>query len=175
MSDIVFEPSPADRDRGGVATPADRRAHGRARVLNLVGLVSPIANLGMTRTAPADLRWFGVGAGVLLCGAAVMAWRSGHVATAASLAALHLALVLAGLVNPRLPEIAGRAWIAFGRGVGHLMSYPIFAALYFLVLTPTAVLVRLFSGDPLKRSAPRADSYWTERAAMPRERFERQF
>lgn len=173
MSDIVFEPGAADRGAG--ALPADRRALAGARLLNLAGLVSPVANLGMTRTAPADLRWFGVGAGVLLCGAATVAWRGGHVATAASLIALHLALVLAGLVNPLLPEIAGRAWIALGRALGHAMSYPIFAALYFLVLTPTAVLVRLFSGDPLRRSAPRAGTYWVEREAMPRDRFERQF
>lgn len=173
MNDIVIDRSDATTRALPAAGPAI--GPGGARVLNLAGLVSPVANLGMTRTAPADLRWFGVGAGVVLCGGAAVAWRGGHETAAAILVAAHYALVLTGLLNPHIPEAVGRAWTSFGHALGKVMSYPIFAALYFLVLTPTALLVRLFSGDPLKRRAPRAESYWVDRKASPRERFERQF
>lgn len=171
MSDIVIDDTGAATPRTAACGLVARRA----RVMNLAGLVSPIANLGMTRTAPPDLRWFGVGAGVVLCGAAAVAWSGGHATSAAVLVAAHYALVLTGLVNPQIPEVVGHAWTSFGHAVGHVMSYPIFAALYYLVLTPTALLVRLFSGDPLKRRAPRAESYWVDRKPSPRERFDRQF
>ena len=147
----------------------------RARVENLLGLVTPISNLGMRRLAPPDLRWFGVGAGVVLWGLTLYASRRGNLWLAGAAAALHFALVLAGLVNPRLPEVPGRLWIRFGMAMGKVMAYPLFGVLYFLVVAPTAVLVRMFVGDPLKRKAPKQDTYWQDRKPGTKERFERQF
>jgi hypothetical protein len=49
---------------------------------------------------------------------------------------------------------------------------------YFLVITPSAWLKRLFGGRPLPvRPNPKVSSYWTEReeAAQPRERFLKRF
>jgi hypothetical protein len=58
------------------------------------------------------------------------------------------------------------------------MTWPIFAALYYLVVTPLAILVRVFKGDPLARTpdprTPHPDTYWIQRAPVARERFERQ-
>jgi saxitoxin biosynthesis operon SxtJ-like protein len=162
----------AERAAAPAATAADLR---RARAANLLGLVTPLANLGMLRLAPPDLRWFGVGAGCVLTGAAALAWCKGHFVLAVCAAAAHVALVLAGLVNPRLPEVPGRLWIGFGTLLGKVVAVPLFAALYFLVVSPTAVLVRLCAGDPLKRKAPPQESYWIDRDPVPPERFERQF
>lgn len=172
MSDTVVERLPAAHAEGGGATS---EAIARARLLNLLGLVTPVANLGMTRTAPPDLRWFGVGAGVVLLGAAFLAHRGGHVTVAVSFAAAHAALVLIGLVNPRLPELPGRWWTRFGETIGKLMAYPIFAFIYYVAVTPTALLVRLFGTDPLRRKAPPQGSYWVARKPVPKEQFERQF
>jgi hypothetical protein len=167
----TFVPAP-ERETAPEAAPADL---GRARVLNLLGLVTPLANLGMLRVAPPDLRWFGVGAGVVLSAFAALSWWRGNLWLAGAAAAAHVALVLIGLVNPRLPEVPGRLWIGFGMALGKVMTVPLFAILYFLVVTPTAMLVRLFVGDPLKRRAPPQASYWIDRAPVPPERFERQF
>lgn len=176
MSDTTFEPSAHDPGAGCDDTRRDDAASlASARKLNLLGLVTPVANLGMIRTAPRDVRWFGVGAGVVLLALAAWAWHRGHAAVAVVALAAHAALVLAGLVNPRFPELPGRAWIRFGLLLGHVMSYPIFALLYWLAVTPMALLVRLFGSDPLRRRAPPAESYWIVREPAPKERFERQF
>lgn len=171
MSDILVPEAPKEN-----LAPADAAAaSGRARAWNLLGLVTPVANLGMRLTAPAELRWFGVGAGVILLGAAVWCWRAGHAGTATALAGAHVLLVLAGLVNPRFPEIPGALWIWFGKALGRWMAYPIFALLYFAVVTPTALLVRILGKDPIGRRAAPAESYWIRRDPAPKERFERQF
>lgn len=163
-------------DSAAAADGPDAATVRRARLFNLPGIVVPfLANFGMRLTAPPELRWFGVGAGVVLSGAALWAWSRGNLWIAATCAAAHAGLVLTGLVHPRLPELPGRAWIAFGKGLGRWMAYPIFALLYFVAVTPTALLVRLFGKDPLARRAPPASSYWVQRKPAPKERFERQF
>jgi len=172
MSDTVVERLPS---RDAASGEPSREDLSRARVMNLLGLVTPIANLGMTRTAPRDLRWIGVGAGIVLWVAAWLAWRAGHVTLAASFAAAHFALVLVGLVNPRLPEGPARLWTKFGETLGKVMVFPIFGLLYYLVVTPTALLVRLFGTDPLRRKAPPQESYWIVREPAAKERFERMF
>ena len=170
MSDVTI---PKDRVADGPRV-ADADL-GRARLENLLGLVTPVANLGMRHTAARELRWFGVGAGVVLLAATWVLGRQGRLELAGAAAAAHAALVLAGLVNPRFPEAAGRLWLRFGETLGRWMAVPIFALLYFLAVTPTALLVRLLGKDPLRRSAPRAESYWVKRHPAPPERFERQF
>lgn len=171
MSDTTFEPAAHAPDTGR----DDATSVAAARKLNLLGLATPAANLGMLRTAPRDLRWFGVGAGVVLLALAAFAWTRGHAAVAVCAAAAHAALVLAGLVNPRFPELPGRAWIGFGLLLGRFMSWPIFALLYWVAVTPMALLVRLFGADPLRRRAAPAESWWIVREPSPKERFERQF
>jgi hypothetical protein len=156
--------------------PAPTRAElARARLLNLLGLVSPVANLGLVRLAPPDLRWFGVGAGVVCAGVAVWAHLTGRPTVLWAALGLHYALVLLGLAHPRLVEWPGRAWIAFGRLLGRVMIYPIFALIYYLAVTPTALAMRVCGKDPLRRRAPPEGSYWVKRKPVGRERYHRQF
>jgi hypothetical protein len=147
----------------------------RARAWNLLGLCTPFANLGMLLTAPRELRWFGTGTGVLLLGTAAWAWLSGHAGTAVVATAIHILLVLVGLLNPHLPEVPGSLWLRLGATLGRWATLPIFALLWFGVVTPTALLVRIFGRDPLARHGPRRDSYWIPRMPSPPERFERQY
>jgi hypothetical protein len=54
----------------------------------------------------------------------------------------------------------------------------VLALAYFLVITPSAWLKRLFGGRPLPvRPDPKASSYWVERdeGAQPNERFLKRF
>jgi hypothetical protein len=113
--------------------------------------------------------------GVFLVLAAVGAWR-GRSYQALVFGGLGTFLVLAGLIMPgRLGPIV-RAWL----GLGHLLSRvttPVFLGLvYFLVLTPVGLLMRLFGRQPLDRPA-RASSWWVSRALDARQRtdMERQF
>lgn len=148
----------------------------RARVENVAGLVVPfLANNGMRHVAPRRLRWFGVGAGVVLTTVAVASHLRGRTDVALAAAAVHGALVVAGIADPRLPEYPARAWLAFGALLGRVVSWPVFAVFYFVVVTPTALLVRLVGKDPLGRDEPRAKSYWRRREPGRPGRHERQF
>ncbi len=146
-----------------------------ARGINLFGLVSPAANLGMLRVARKGRRWWGLGAGVVCFLAGLYAYGR-HVPwlmwTAGS---VHYALVLVGMLDPRWVVPIADAWAGFGRLVGKVMAYPIFGVLYFLVVTPTALVLRAMGKDPLARRAPPSESYWSPHEPTPRERYERQF
>lgn len=48
--------------------------------------------------------------------------------------------------------------------IGLVMSYLILGVIYYLVITPTGLILRLFGHDPLaRRFDPDRESYWTER------------
>lgn len=48
--------------------------------------------------------------------------------------------------------------------IGLVMSYLILAVIYYLVITPTGLMLRLFGHDPLSRRFDRQrESYWTAR------------
>jgi len=74
-----------------------------------------------------------------------------------------LFLLLAVLV-PRVLAPANRLWTKFGLLLHHIVSPLALGVLFFLVVTPTGLLMRLFGKDPLRlRFDPAADSYWIKR------------
>ncbi len=175
------DPSSTERQIGLPALVADAASEPTSsdlnggRLLNLIGLVSPVANVAMLKLAPRELRWFGIGAGIVL-------WAAGGWGRVADVEwalrgsfGLHYVLVVLGLLHPRWPERVGRAWIGFGMLLGKIVAVPLFAALFYLVVTPTALLVRLSGRDPLRRKAEPDESYWQEHKPPGPERFERQF
>jgi hypothetical protein len=146
-----------------------------ARFINLFGLLTPAANLGLLWVGPRDQRWFGLFVG-LLCGAAMTygRWR-GMPWLFWTAAYVHYAFVLFGLVNPLWVARIGVLWSRFGMLIGKVMAYPIFTVIYVLVVTPTSLLVRVFGKDPLGRKDPPAETYWTPHKPTPKESYERQF
>ena len=74
-----------------------------------------------------------------------------------------LFLLLAALV-PQILAPANRLWTKFGMLLHHIVSPVALGVLFFLVVTPTGLLMRLFGKDPLRlRFDPAADSYWIKR------------
>ena len=74
-----------------------------------------------------------------------------------------LFLLLAALV-PQVLAPANRLWTKFGMLLHHIVSPVALGILFFLVVTPTGLLMRLFGKDPLRlRFDPAADSYWIKR------------
>ena len=85
-------------------------------------------------------------------------------------------LLLVGLVVPRLAVPFHDAWMKLAHALGWINSRVLLGLLYYGVLTPLGVLMRLFGRDPLRRRKAAA-SYWVSRA-RPRqdhEQFERLF
>lgn len=61
--------------------------------------------------------------------------------------------------------------------IGFVISHVVIALVYYVVLTPAGLLLRLFKGDPLKRAwDPAVESYWIKRPPEATvERYFRQF
>jgi hypothetical protein len=72
-------------------------------------------------------------------------------------------LLLAALV-PQVLAPANRLWTKFGMLLHNIVSPIALGILFFLVVTPSALLMKLFGKDPLRlRFDPAVDSYWIKR------------
>ena len=74
---------------------------------------------------------------------------------------------LLGIVAPMLLKPFERVWLALGDRLGWINTRIILTALFYAVVTPAGLLMRLFR-DPLDRDfiETRA-SYWNRRSATP--------
>lgn len=83
------------------------------------------------------------------------------------LAAAAIVALLAALF-PRLLRWPNLAWQRLGHLLERIVSPIILAAVFVLVMTPIAVIMRLARRDPLRRRLDRgADSYWIARESQP--------
>lgn len=100
-----------------------------------------------------------------------------RLATAASLAALGVLSLVLGLVAPRANRLlyVGLSLLAFP--IGFVLSYVIMGALYFLIIGPIAIVLRIAGRDPMSRARdPQAASYWTPaRPARDKESYFHQY
>jgi hypothetical protein len=115
-----------------------------------------------------------VGAAFLVL-AGISRWR-GHDTAPLFLAAVGAALVAAGAVIPATLGPVHRGWMRVGLALSKVTT-PLFMGLvYFVVLTPTALMMRILGKNPLRpRSA--GGGFWVsrERAPAREESMKRQF
>lgn len=78
--------------------------------------------------------------------------------------AVSAAFLAVGLVRPALLGPLNRVWFRFGLLLNRVVSPVVMGLLFFLTVTPTALLMRAVGKDPLRlRRAPRQPSYWIAR------------
>lgn len=126
--------------------------------------------------SPAEGRRFGLTLGMAFLALASLLWLRGHAEAASLAGALGVALVLAGLLLPARLGPAHRAWMGFAAALSRVTT-PLFLGLvYFVVVTPLALLRRHLGGNPLRR-AQGAASRWVarDRPRGPPGDMERQF
>ena len=81
-----------------------------------------------------------------------------------ALAAAAVFLVLA-IAAPRLLRPLNRLWHRFGLLLARFMNLLVLGLLFYFVITPMGLIMRMAGKDPLRlRWRPEADSYWIERA-----------
>jgi hypothetical protein len=69
-------------------------------------------------------------------------------------------LVVLGTLLPKLLRWPNRGWLVLGEALSKVMTTLILGIVYFVVLTPIGLVLRLRGWDPLqRRTAPQA-SYW---------------
>ena len=115
------------------------------------------------RLTPSEGRKFGllVGAAFLLVG--VLLWRRTHVTAAWVTTGLAVALIAGGLAVPAHLGPVYRTWMALARVISKVTTPVFMSVLFFVVLTPAGLLVRLFGHRPLTR-ARGGPTYWQGRA-----------
>ena len=72
--------------------------------------------------------------------------------------------LILGLLNSKLLSPLNNLWIKFGEILGKIIAPIVMAAVYFLILTPISLLVRLFGKDLIKmKFNNNIKSYWIKR------------
>ncbi len=130
-----------------------------------------------SRLSPKELRRFGVTVAIplaLLAGLGV--WR-GHTILPAALGGLAAVLGGLALVAPGLLGPVQKVWMAGAHALGWFNTRVLLGLVYFLVMTPTGVVMRLIGRDPLDRRLKDRPTYWIERKqhADPRGSMEHRF
>jgi len=75
-----------------------------------------------------------------------------------------LIFLILGLVNSKILTPLNKAWMKFGELLGKIIAPIVMAGVYFIVLTPISIIVRLFGKDLLKvKFSDKSKSYWIKR------------
>ena len=65
-----------------------------------------------------------------------------------------------GLINSKLLTPLNKLWFKFGILLGNIISPIVMGIVFFLVVTPTGLVMRIFRKDILKLKKNSRDSYW---------------
>src|SRR5689334_2537869 len=85
----------------------------------------------------------------------------GKFATAAYvLSAAGSALILCGLIVPRLLTVPRKLWMKLAEVLSYISSRIILGVVFFLVLTPIGLVKRAMGWDPLQRRSGSRDTFW---------------
>lgn len=93
------------------------------------------------------------------------------------LGGLALMLFLVAVCSPYLTERFNQGWMALAKALGYVNSRIMLSLVYYLVLTPFGIILRLRGHDTLCRRAQQRESYWIPRQTprQPTSGFERSF
>ena len=108
----------------------------------------------------------------------LMVWyRTGGLATALTIWGAALTVAVLGFLFPKFMRLVylGMSYLAFP--IGWVVSHVLLAVIYYLVVTPTALVLKILGHDPLERKADRSRrSYWVRcQQAETSSRYFRQF
>ena len=74
-----------------------------------------------------------------------------------------LSFLVLGLINSRVLTPLNRMWFKFGMFLGKFVSPIIMGLVFFIVVTPTGLIMRAFKKDLLNLKKKDSKSYWIKR------------
>ena len=78
--------------------------------------------------------------------------------------AISLIFLILGLINSKLLSPFNKFWIKLGVILGNIIAPIVMALVYFVILTPVSLIVRLFGKDLLAlRFLKKKETYWITR------------
>ena len=87
---------------------------------------------------------------------------------------LSLIFLVLGLINSNILKPLNVLWFKFGLFLGKIVSPLILGFIFFIVVTPTGILVRFFKKDLLNLKFHSKKSYWIEKSG-PKSKMKNQF
>ena len=102
-------------------------------------------------------------------------YRGKFVTAAYVLSAAGFALVLSGLVLPRLLIVPRKLWMKLAEAMSYVSSRIILAIVFFLVLTPIGLVKRAMGWDPLQRRSASRDTFWQPYPERPPRHYEKMY
>lgn len=130
------------------------------------------------KETPNDLRKFGITIGIVLLIIAAILFLNEKGTTLWFIIAGTL-LILTGLVYPNILKPFNKVWMGLAVILGFVMSRVILSFLFFLVLTPTALIAKIAGKKflDIKMNNNNSGSYWIKRTntQFSTEKYEKQF
>ena len=87
---------------------------------------------------------------------------------------ISLIFLFLGLINSKLLTPLNKIWFKFGILLGKIISPIVMGLVFFFVVTPTGILMRLFQKDLLNLKFNKKKSYWIEKTG-PKSKMKNQF
>ena len=77
---------------------------------------------------------------------------------------ISLIFMILGLINSKLLTLLNKIWYKFGLFLGKIVSPFVMGLIFFLVVTPTSLLLKLFNKDILNiKKKQNTKSYWIKK------------
>ena len=76
---------------------------------------------------------------------------------------ISIIFLLLGLINSTLLTPLNKLWFKFGILLGNIISPIIMGIIFFFVVTPTGLLMRIFKKDPLNLKKNNSNTYWIDK------------
>jgi hypothetical protein len=111
---------------------------------------------------PSD-RKFGFFFSLVFVGFAVYARRAALPLAVIGLGAIAVAFAVLAQVNPRKLHALNRIWFELGILIGRVVSPIVLGLIFFTLITPVSVIMRLFGRDALRIKHRQASTYWLKR------------
>ena len=71
-----------------------------------------------------------------------------------------------GIINSKLLTPLNKIWFKFGIMLGHIVSPVIMSLIFFMVVTPIAVLLKILGKDVLNLKKNNNKSYWIKKSKI---------
>ena len=87
---------------------------------------------------------------------------------------ISLTFLVLGLLNSKLINPLNKIWFKFGLLLGKIISPIVMGIIFYTVVTPTALLMRILKKDLLNLKFNKKNTYWVEKSG-PKSKMKNQF
>ena len=76
---------------------------------------------------------------------------------------ISIIFLILGLMNSKILTPLNKIWVKFGELLGRIIAPIVMALVYFFILTPISLTMRIFGKDFLNLKSSEENSYWIKR------------